>query len=43
MMPAFQSRARRSMRAVSAADSPIGGMPGGQGWPSRAGSGAVPV
>ena len=29
------------MRAVSAADSPIGGMPGGQGWPPRAGSGAV--
>ena len=43
MMPAFQSRARRSMRAVSAADSPIGGMPGGQGWPPRAGSGASPV
>jgi hypothetical protein len=43
MMPAFQSRARCSMRAVSAGDSPIGGMPGGQGWPPRAGSGAVPV
>jgi hypothetical protein len=25
------------MRAVSAADSAIGGMPGGQGWPPRAG------
>ncbi len=35
MMPAFQSRARCSMRAVSAGDSPIGGMPGGQ----RRGSG----
>ena len=32
MMPAFQSRARCSMRAVSAGDSAIGGMPGGQGW-----------
>ena len=40
MRPVFQSRARRSMRAVSVADSRIGGMPGGQGWPPRAGSGA---
>lgn len=31
--PFFQSRARRSTRAVSAADSPIGGMAGRQGWP----------
>jgi len=31
------------MRLVSAADSAIGGMPGGQGWPPTAGSGAVPV
>ena len=31
------------MRVVSAADSAIGGMPGGQGWHPRAGSGAVPV
>ena len=42
MSPAFQSRARRSMRAVSASDSSIGGMPGGQGWPPRAGTGAPP-
>ena len=43
MSPAFRSRARRSRRAVSVADSPIGGMPGGQGWPAWAGSGALPV
>ena len=43
MRPAFQSRASRSMRAVSAADSSIGGIRGGQGWAPRSGSGAVPV
>ena len=31
------------MRAVSAADSAIGGMPGGQGCPAVAGTGASPV
>ena len=40
MRPFFQLRARRSMRAVSAADSPIGGMADGQGWP---GIGALPA
>jgi hypothetical protein len=39
----FQSRARRAMRPVSACDRAIGGMPGGQGWPPVAGSGASPV
>ncbi len=31
------------MRAASWPDSLIGGMPGGHGWPPRAGSGASPV
>ena len=30
-------------RAVSGPDSLVGGMPGGQGWPPRAGRGASPV
>jgi hypothetical protein len=42
MRPAFQSRARRSIRAVSVTDSSIGAMPGGQGWPGDPGSGAPP-
>ena len=41
--PAFQSRERRSMRQASAADRAIGGMPGGQGRPAVAGTGASPV
>jgi hypothetical protein len=43
MRPVFQSRASFSMRAVSAADSAIGAMCGGHGWPPWSGSGAVPV
>ena len=43
MRPVFQSRASFSMRPVSAADSAIGAMCGGHGWPPWSGSGAVPV
>ncbi len=40
---ALWSRARRSMRMVSASDSLTGGIPGGQGRPAVTGSGASPV
>src|ERR1022692_967826 len=38
--PAVTCAARRVSRAVSATDSRIGAMRGGQGWPPRAGTGA---
>ena len=40
---AFHSRERRSIRQASAGDRAIGGMPGGQGCPAVAGTGASPV
>ncbi len=40
--PAAYCLARPASRAVSAIDSLIGAMPGGQGWPPRTGTGASP-
>ena len=40
--PAAYCLARPANRAVSAIDSLMGAMPGGQGWPPRTGTGASP-
>jgi hypothetical protein len=40
--PAAYCVARAASRVVSAIDSLMGAMPGGQGWPPRAGMGASP-
>ena len=40
--PAAYCLARPASRAVSAIDSLMGAMPGGQGWPPRTGTGASP-